>query len=463
MPHSQFTAPVSSDERFLDSLYRAILRRPPDESTLAAALHGLHAGVPRLILIASILESNEYAHRKRTDEDFVQDLYRGVLGREPDNHSGELQYWVARLSRDTRVQVLRIFLSEPEVAGLYSSTATFKQRLYWIVNRIRRFSAFHPPKVPILRTLLSRQIARGDSGVNNEPLNYEALNKAVDRTNLLHELKYQRLERLLRELNEGFQNVNSDTALAGHIGQTVSHMSSPVADFLNWATGAEGYAAQRELFFNHPVFVAFGTQGKPTTSINERIVELPYAFAGASRLKPGSSVLDFGCCESLLSLTLAVQGFHVFALDRRPYRLHHPNLTSVVSLAEDWKGPPEPLDAVFCISSIEHAGLPAYGMEATEPDGDLHVMRRLADWTKPSGTLVFTSPFGRHSVNDFQRIYDASDLKRLLEAWDVTDEQFFTTRAAESIWCVSDESSAMRTSESGGRSVVLITAQRRPS
>ncbi len=463
MPHSPFVAPVSSDERFLDSLYRALLQRPPDTASLVDALRSLQAGVPRLVLIVSILESKEYVRRKRTDEDFMQDMYRGVLGREADRQSGELEYWVARSSKGTRIQVLRAFLSEPEVAGLYASTTTFKQRLYWTVNRIRRFSPFQPPGFPIWRAVLSRQIARIDSGASHEPMNYEVMNRAVDRANALHELKYQRLERMLRELNESFETIKADTEVTGNIGQTVSHMSSSVAQFLNWATAHEGYAAQRDLYFNHPVSIAFEPEGKPTVSVNERIVETPYAHAAAERLKPGSSVLDFGCCESLLSLTLAVKGFRVLALDQRPYPLHHPNLTRVVSLAQDWQGPAEPIDGIFCISSLEHSGLPAYGMEAAEPDTDLHIMRRFADWTKPSGLLVFTAPFGRRSVTGFQRVYDSSDLKRLFEGWDVIDRRFFTTRAEESIWVAADQTSATQNSGNGGRSVVLITALRRPS
>jgi hypothetical protein len=126
---------------------------------------------------------------------------------------------------------------------------------------------------------------------------------------------------------------------------------------------------------------------------------------------------------------------------------------------EDWAGPPRPLDAVFCLSTVEHIGLGYYGEDSAGPDQDRLTMNRLLGWIADDGILVFTAPYGPWYVDNFQRTYDDDHLDALLEGWKVVDKLVYQ-QTASSIWELS-EAGRPASHETGGRSVVLLQAQPR--
>jgi hypothetical protein len=193
--------------------------------------------------------------------------------------------------------------------------------------------------------------------------------------------------------------------------------------------------------------------------VNERIVEVPYALAVASRLAAGSLALDVGAAESTLALSLASLGIETIALDRRPYPLAHPRLTAVMAKVEEWSGPPRPLDAVFCVSTIEHIGLGHYGEDEASADQDRVTMKRLLDWIADDGVLVLTAPYGRWHVDDFQRTYDEDHLDALLDGWNVI-HKVVSHKTAPSTWELGQIDPSTLAAEER-RSVVLLQAQPR--
>lgn len=204
------------------------------------------------------------------------------------------------------------------------------------------------------------------------------------------------------------------------LGGSTEAIDADVASVLDRETGAEGFAAQRGLWFNPPVWVGYDPGDVVVRGVNERIAEVPHVFRALLRLDPGARVLDVGAAESTVALSVASLGYDVTALDIRPYPFSHPRLRTVVAAIEDWETD-ERFDAVVCLSTIEHIGIGAYGDEAKGARADLAAMRRMHELTKPDGLLVLTTRFGEAGEDELQRTYDRAGLEELLEGWNVDD------------------------------------------
>jgi hypothetical protein len=221
----------------------------------------------------------------------------------------------------------------------------------------------------------------------------------------------------------------------------------------NHEAGSMGLAAQSGLWFNPPVSVEYRPGAVEIGNVNERAAELPYVFMGVAGLPPGARVLDVGAAESTVALSLASLGYEVTALDPRPYPFSHPRLVTVTSTLEDWNHE-DVFDAVVCLSTIEHIGLGAYGVEARDDQADLAAMRRLRELTKPGGRLLLTTRFGEAGADSFQRTYDRDGLAELLAGWKVEDESF-VRREDDATWVATEPGN-----EPGAELVVLVTATR---
>lgn len=189
-----------------------------------------------------------------------------------------------------------------------------------------------------------------------------------------------------------------------------------VADLLNFSESHCGFRADAGLFFNPPIVVRYGPGDVEVAVVNERIVEVPFVLAAVASLPPGARILDVGADESTLSFSLASLGYQVTALDLNGYPLEHPNLTALATPLEDFH-PDEQFDAIICLSSIEHFGLGHYGPDSADLDADTRAIARLREIVRPGGLLVLTTPYGRASISDFQRVYDEPSLTALLAPW----------------------------------------------
>ena len=226
------------------------------------------------------------------------------------------------------------------------------------------------------------------------------------------------------------------------------------ADFLNWASGHTGPAAQAGLWFNPPVTVFHHDGTVRPGDVNERIVEVPWVMSAVASLPAGSLVLDFGATESTVSLALASLGLDVIASDLRPYPLAHPRIRSVTGAIEQWEGPERPLDAVVCVSALEHVGLGAYDETPTEGELDRVILQKFGSWLRPGGEIAFTAPYGQWEVNELQRVYDAAHLDALFAGWQVTARVICVQTAHDRWERVDDEPDW----SDGRRGVVLLRA-----
>lgn len=228
------------------------------------------------------------------------------------------------------------------------------------------------------------------------------------------------------------------------------------ADFLNWSLGHTGPAAQAGVWVNQAINYFHHDGTVRLGDVNERIVELPWVMGLATSLAPGSLVLDFGAMESTVALSLAALGLDVIAADLRPYPFRHPRIRSLVGPIEQWEGPDRPLDAVVCVSALEHVGIGAYGEMATDGDLDREIVERFARWLKPGGEIAFTAPYGRWQVDELQRVYDATHLDALFAGWEVTARAICVQTAPDTWERVEEEPDW----SDGKRGVILLRARR---
>jgi 2-polyprenyl-3-methyl-5-hydroxy-6-metoxy-1,4-benzoquinol methylase len=232
----------------------------------------------------------------------------------------------------------------------------------------------------------------------------------------------------------------------------VDELDETAASFLNFASSHRGFAAQRNIWFNWPVSVAYEPGDVAVENVNERIAEVTYAFRALAGVDRGAKILDVGASESTVALSLASLGYAVTAIDPRPYPVKHPRLRVVVGTVEDWD-PQESFAAVLCISTLEHIGSGEYG-QAAAADGDKAALERLRSLTDPDGLLVLTTPYGDSKQSDGARVYDRETLEALLADWSIED---FTIvqREGELTWSPAERSTP------AAEAVALITARRR--
>ena len=110
---TDFTKLKGNDDSFVRSLYYSILGRRPDEGGVKTWKNWLSQGRSRGWVIAQFFNSQEYRNKRKSNAEYVKDLYRGVLGRKPD--SGGMRQWLNQLSHgSSRQDVLNVFLRSKE-------------------------------------------------------------------------------------------------------------------------------------------------------------------------------------------------------------------------------------------------------------------------------------------------------------------------------------------------------------
>lgn len=250
---------------------------------------------------------------------------------------------------------------------------------------------------------------------------------------LLRELRATRNE--LGFLHADVRQVLGEAPLAPEIEPRLETLDGVTADFLNRALGYKGLAAQAGVFVNEAVNHVYTAGQVQVGTINERIAEVPFVFREISRLTRGARVVDVGSAESSVALSLATLGYDVTAVDPRGYAFPHEHLTARrVGLAE--LDANEPFDAAVLLSVIEHIGIEHYEQHDGE-GADLEVMRTLRRLVRVGGTLLLTTPFGRARHAGFQRIYDDSGIRRLLDGWDVEHVEV-VQRVSDTEWRLTD-------------------------
>ena len=195
---------------------------------------------------------------------------------------------------------------------------------------------------------------------------------------------------------------------------------------------------------------------------NERIVESPFVIRALGPVVSGMRILDFGCGESLLPITVATMGAEVVGVDLLDYAFEHPNFSFRKGDFLDTGFPDTHFDAVVAVSSIEHVGLGSYGSRVYER-GDVEVVREFWRVLRPGGSLLLTVPFGKRRVDANQRVYDSEQLDELIGGFSVVEREFYRKASKGSFWlrCTEDEARLAEYDSTGGpRGVALLACQR---
>lgn len=230
---------------------------------------------------------------------------------------------------------------------------------------------------------------------------------------------------------------------------TPEDLDDATAKLLNYAAGHAGFAAQAELWMNPPLVLEHGAGEVRLSTVNERIVEVPFALRAIAALAADARVLDFGSSENSLALSLATLGYDVTALDVRRYPFAHPRLTVVESSIDAWDAPAASFDAALCISTVEHVGLGWYGDPAMERDGDRRALDVIEAALAPGGLLVLTVPYGVAEQNELERRYDRARLDALLAGWEVRERRIVERR---------DDTTWLPVEDSNDHAVALVVA-----
>jgi SAM-dependent methyltransferase len=236
------------------------------------------------------------------------------------------------------------------------------------------------------------------------------------------------LDERIEQLHRIFDPVWYARKVDALVGAPVAQLDGDSGRLIDYSQSHRGFAAQRELWLNPPLTISHREGDVVLGDVNERIVEVPFAFRALRDVAPPAAVLDVGCVESTVALSLATLGYRTCALDLRPYPFAHPNLEVAVARLEDFEREPESFDAVLCISTLEHVGLGWYGEERLAPEADRRAMERLRTLLVPGGLIVLTVPFGRASVDAVQRTYDDEGLSALLEGLEVIEREVVSQR-----------------------------------
>ncbi len=170
----------------------------------------------------------------------------------------------------------------------------------------------------------------------------------------------------------------------------------------------------------------------PVNIEGDRNVE--WTFISAELPEREGTALEFGCEAGYLSLFAARKGYRVVAVDLEEQRFtwYHP---AVEFRAGDFLKldlPKNHFDVAINCSSVEHVGIPGrYGITEEQSDGDIEVMRRLAEVLKPGGILLMTAPCGQDAVMaPWHRVYGPQRLPRLLAPFGIEKECYWVKDSA---------------------------------
>ena len=161
---------------------------------------------------------------------------------------------------------------------------------------------------------------------------------------------------------------------------------------------------------------------------SQRAIEYPWVLSQVKRfVRRGSRILDVGCAESLLSHELIAMGYEVWGIDINDYPFKPKYMRFVKGDVRDTGLPRNFFDAIVCVSTIEHIGLPVYGQKQVDLDGDVRAIRELHRILKYGGYLFLTTPFAGRGFRlvPGERQYDVHRLELLMRGFEVVEEQYF--------------------------------------
>jgi len=155
----------------------------------------------------------------------------------------------------------------------------------------------------------------------------------------------------------------------------------------------------------------------------DRSIEWPWCI---KHLPYDSTVLDVGCCHSIISQSALYRRNYVTGIDLLDENnIKDPNFSFICDDFLSFSFP-NLFDCIIACSTIEHIGLfGRYGSEAS-PDGDLLAIAKIKSLLKTGGTFILTIPLGKDAVfNPLHRVYGITRLPLILSGFEILFMQFW--------------------------------------
>lgn len=220
----------------------------------------------------------------------------------------------------------------------------------------------------------------------------------------------------------------------------------------NWLAQLAGWKPFSSIMFVFPHVRKYFTN----VDVNERIVEIPFVFQTIT--KRTSKILDIGCLESTVGLSLATLGHQVTGVDIRPMELTHPNFTFVQEDICQTTLKANQFDYAILLSTLEHIGLDTIYGKVKETSSDQKTLDQVYRLLKPGGKLLLTVPYCRTYWHDnFMRRYNQQTLKKRLRKFNIVSQQFFASNNRE-YWY---ETTVHKMPDKPEHGVTLIVAEKK--
>jgi len=169
---------------------------------------------------------------------------------------------------------------------------------------------------------------------------------------------------------------------------------------------------------------------KPSGRVNiwgERNVE--WSFLSTEMPDGPGEAIEFGCEQGYMSLLAAQRGFRVLAndLENQSFTWEHPSVQFRQGDFLALNLPSDHFDLAINCSSVEHVGVAGrYGITVDDDEGDIEVMKKLAQILRPSGLLIMTAPCGRDTLMaPWCRVYGGVRLPKLLAPFQSVKECYW--------------------------------------
>jgi SAM-dependent methyltransferase len=176
----------------------------------------------------------------------------------------------------------------------------------------------------------------------------------------------------------------------------------------------------------------------------ERNVE--WAFLSTEMPEGPGEAIEFGCEQGYMSLLAAQKGFHVLAndLQEQSFTWEHPKVEFRQGDFLKLELPRDYFDLAINCSSVEHVGVAGrYGITVDEGDGDLEVMKKIAEILKPGGLLIMTAPCGQDTVMaPWCRVYGQERLPKLFAPFAICKEEYWI-KNAQNRWIAAERETAL--------------------
>ncbi len=185
-------------------------------------------------------------------------------------------------------------------------------------------------------------------------------------------------------------------------------------------------------YFNVP----FKFFDKDVYTVNERIVEVPFVLTELKADDKKLKILDFGCTDSWLPISLASLGHEVFGIDLRPFPFSHENLVFRQQNILDFEE--KDFDVIIAVSSLEHVGLEAYGIAPVIPEENAleKIITKIHRLLAAGGKFILTVPVGQPFSDRFMRSFTPADIENLVgvQGFSLEKSRFFQRTGNKKHW-----------------------------